>query len=131
MDGGCQLQNDIKKNKTVLGQVDFINCLPINLPVSLGEVEINADIIPAVPSELNRLILNGEIDVAPVSSIAYLENKDKLSPFADLCIASNGPADSVLLFSHFPIEELDDQAFCFQKLLLHLTSFYKLSLKNF
>lgn len=107
MDGGCQLQNDIKKNETILGQVDFINCLPINLPISLGEVEINSDIIPAVPSKLNRMILSGEIDIAPVSSIAYLENKDKLSPFADLCIASNGPADSVLLFSHFPIEELD------------------------
>lgn len=105
MDGGCQLQNDIKKIN--LGEVNFINCLPINLPISLGEVDITANIIPAVPSELNRMILNSEIDIAPISSIAYLENKDKLSPFADLCIASNGPADSVLLFSHFPIEELD------------------------
>lgn len=90
-----------------LGQVDFINCLPINLPIELGEVNIDSEIISTVPSELNRLILSGDIDIAPVSSFTYLENKDKLEPIADLCIASNGPADSVLLFSHFPIEELD------------------------
>ncbi len=109
MDGGCPLQNDIKNNKMkiIVGQVDFINCLPINLPIELGEVALNENIISAIPSELNKMILNKEIDIAPVSSYAYLENKDKLSPLDNLCIASDGPADSVLLFSHFPLEELD------------------------
>ncbi len=105
MDGECQLQNDIKKIR--LGQVDFINCLPINLPIELGEISLDADIISAVPSELNRMILNSEIDIAPISSIAYLENKGNLDLFGNLCIASHGQADSVLLFSKFPIEELD------------------------
>ena len=114
--GECQLHNDTKKQFNAetlhatslrLGQVDFINCLPINLPIELGEIKINANIINAVPSKLNQKILSGEIDIAPVSSLAYLNNKDKLTPISELCIASNGPADSVLLFSQFPIEELD------------------------
>ena len=116
MDGGCQLHKDTKNQLNVgagrdlllrIGQVDFINCLPINLPIELGEIKINAKIISSVPSELNKKILNNEIDIAPVSSLAYLENKEKLIPIADLCIASDGPADSVLLFSNFPIEELE------------------------
>ena len=116
MVGECQLHKDTKKQSNVrvycntplqLGQVDFINCLPINLPIELGEVTVNANIINAVPSELNKKILHEEIDIAPVSSLTYLENKDKLVPIADLCIASNDPADSVLLFSKFPIEELN------------------------
>ncbi len=115
MVGECQLHNDIKKQSNVgagdlhlrMGQVDFINCLPINLPIELGEVTVNATIINAVPSELNKKILSGEIDIAPISSYTYLQNKDKLVQISDLCIASNGPADSVLLFSQFPIEELD------------------------
>ena len=105
MAGECQLHKDIK-NKFNIGQVDFINCLPINLPIELGEVNVNAKIISGVPSELNQMILKGEIDIAPVSSITFLENKDKLIPIGDLCISSDGPADSVLLFSQFPIEEL-------------------------
>ena len=116
MVGECQLHNDTKNTFNAgaycntplrLGQVDFINCLPINLPIELGKVKINANIINAVPSELNKKILNGEIDIAPVSSLAYLENKNKLTSIADLCIASNGPSDSVLLFTQFPIEELN------------------------
>lgn len=121
MDGECQLhkstENKFKRTgesasrrvgeELVLGQVDFINCLPINLPIELGEVKINANIVKGIPSKLNKLILNNEIDIAPISSLTYLENKDKLMPIADLCIASNGPADSVLLFSKFPLEELN------------------------
>lgn len=121
MAGGCQLHKDTENKfkrtgdtanwrygaeQLILGQVDFINCLPINLPVELGMVNVNTNIVNGVPSELNKMILQGEIDIAPVSSITYLENKDKLIPISDLCIASNGPCDSVLLFSRFPIEEL-------------------------
>ena len=106
MVGECQLHSNTKKQFN-LGQVDFINCLPINLPIELGEIKINANIISAVPSKLNKQILDGELDIAPVSSLAYLQNKDKLVPIADLCIASNGPAGSVLLFSKFPIEKLN------------------------
>ena len=111
MDGECQLHKDIEKkfrpSNLILGQVDFINCLPINLPLELNEVSIDAEIIKGVPSKLNNLILSEQVDIAPVSSYAYISNKNKLTPIGNLCIASNGPADSVLLFSHFPIEELD------------------------
>lgn len=111
MVGGCQLHNDTRnkydKKSLILGQVDFINCFPINIPIEFNEVGINARVTNGTPSELNNLILKREIDIAPVSSIAFLENKDKLTPIGDLCIASDGPADSVLLFSKFPIEELD------------------------
>ncbi len=115
MVGECQLHNNTKKQPNraycntplQIGQVDFINCLPINLPIELGEINVNANILNAVPSELNKKILSGEIDIAPVSSYTYITNKDKFIPIADLCIASNGPADSVLLFSKFPIEELN------------------------
>ena len=116
MAGGCQLHKDTKNQFNIgtysniplrLGQVDFINCLPINLPIELGEVKVNAEIVKGVPSKLNQMILKGDIDIAPVSSLTYIENKDKLVPIGDLCISSNGPSDSVLLFSSFPIEELD------------------------
>ncbi len=117
MDGECQLQKDIKKLYSIdkdckptlsLGQVDFVNCLPINLPIKLEKIHINAKIVNAIPSKLNKMILNSEIDIAPISSYAYLENKDKLTPIANLCIASNDSADSVLLFSKLSIEKLQD-----------------------
>ena len=116
MDGECQLHKDIKSKSNVraygsmpiqLGHVEFINCLPINLPIELNKIDINGTIVNGVPSKLNEMILREEIDIAPISSFAYIQNKDRLTPIGDLCISSNGPADSVLLFSRFPIEELD------------------------
>lgn len=92
----------------VLGQVDFINCFPINIPIDDGLIELDANIIKGLPSELNKSILRNELDIAPVSSLAYIENKDILVPLGNLCISSNGPADSVLLFSKYPIEEIDN-----------------------
>lgn len=92
----------------VIGQVDFINCFPINVPIEEGLVSLNARIVSSVPSELNKLILKNELDIAPVSSLTYIENKDILTPLGNLCISSNGPADSVLLFSKYPLEELND-----------------------
>lgn len=107
MNGECQLQNNTKKiSEKILsvGQVDFINCLPVNLFFKTDYKVIND-----IPSNINKLILSGEVDVAPVSSITYLKNKNKLSLFADLCIGSNGPCDSVLLFSNTPINELNNK----------------------
>lgn len=105
------MHNDTKKQfdkaRLILGQVDFINCLPINLPVELGKVKVNAKVVKDIPSKLNEMILSKDIDVAPVSSLTYIENKNILEPIANLCIASNGPADSVLLFSKYPLEELN------------------------
>ena len=106
MDGECPLHKSTEKKYNV-GQVDFINCLPVNFPIENGDIHLNAEIVNGVPSELNRLILNNEIDIAPVSSVTYLENKEKLVPVGDLCIASDGPADSVLLFSKSPLNELN------------------------
>ncbi|MBI1858399.1 MAG: menaquinone biosynthesis protein [Candidatus Melainabacteria bacterium] len=71
-----------KSNRLTLGQVDFINCLPINIPIEEKVIEINATIKSEIPSTLNKLVLSGKI-------------------------SSNGPADSVLLFSKYPIEELE------------------------
>ena len=117
MVGECQLRRDTRRQHDVethsnaslrLGQVDFINCLPINFVVESGVTGVHAKLINAVPSELNKMILSNEIDIAPVSSLTYLENKNKLVPVGNLCIACDGPADSVLLFSKYPLDELND-----------------------
>lgn len=119
----------------IVGQVDFLNCLPINL--SFNELNKDIEKLSTIPSRINELIKNELIDIAPISSYEYLKNKDKLELFADMCIASNGPADSVLLFSDFPIEELNDKKVALShasatsnKLLqIILEKFYKVSCK--
>ena len=132
MDGECQLHKNTERQFSV-GQVDFINCLPINFPFveAVHELPIQVKITNDVPSQLNKLILNNEIDIAPVSSVAYLENKDKLVLIEDLCIASDGPADSVLLFSKFPIEELNGASIALSNASATSNKLLQIILKDF
>lgn len=59
-----------------------------------------------VPTELNRWLLEGEVDLSLVSSYFYLKHADKLRPLPDFSVADLGPVYSVNLFHHKPWREL-------------------------
>lgn len=93
--------------KTVLGQINFINCLPVNYPISkldLGAFEFKN----ASPAELNQALREGEVDIAPISSYEYLSNKDLYDLIPGISISSKIQADSVLFFYKGRLEELKE-----------------------
>jgi len=59
-----------------------------------------------VPTELNRWLLQGVVDLSLVSSYFYLENTDQLRPLPDFSIADLGPVYSVNLFHYKPWQGL-------------------------
>ena len=50
-----------------------------------------------MPTELNRMLLDGEIDIAPISSIEYARNADRFGCSPRLCVSSEGAVDSIQL----------------------------------
>jgi chorismate dehydratase len=62
--------------------------------------------VPGVPTELNRLLLDGEVDLAPISSIAYARNADRLRILPRLCVSSEGAVDSIQLVSRKPLDQV-------------------------
>ncbi len=91
--------------KTRIGQISFINSLPIVLPLQQGEVAIHADTTLEAPSRLNRLISEGALDVSAMSSFGFLSRND-LAYIPDVSISCSGPVGSVLLFSKHSLEDL-------------------------
>ena len=65
--------------------------------------------IEGVPSQLNRMLRDGEIDVSPSSSIEYLRHKDMYSIIPWTSISAAGAVGSIFLFSDSPIESLDNK----------------------
>jgi chorismate dehydratase len=65
------------------------------------------EFIKGVPSDLNRKIRDGLIDVSPSSSIEYLRNPEKYELIENHSISSKGPVGSILLFSKKKIEKLN------------------------
>jgi chorismate dehydratase len=95
----------LTQTRTRLGQFEFINSLPIVLPLERGEVRIEAEVTLESPANLNRLITSGALDVSAMSSFGYLSNTN-LAFIPDVSISCSGPVGSVLLFSKHSLEDL-------------------------
>jgi chorismate dehydratase len=70
----------------------------------LGGVPVEQ--VTGVPTQLNRMLIEGEIDVAPISSIEYARNSDRLRLLPSLCVSSEGAVDSIQLISRKPLEHV-------------------------
>src|SRR5258707_6452623 len=69
---------------------------------------LNAEVEELVgdPTDLNRALLAGEIDLAPISSIEYARHADTLRILPKLCVSSEGAVDSIQLVSRVPLERV-------------------------
>ena len=62
--------------------------------------------ITGVPTQLNRMLIQGEVDVAPISSIEYARNADSLRLLPRLCVSTEGAVDSIQLITRKPLEQV-------------------------
>jgi chorismate dehydratase len=84
-----------------LGRISYVNMAPVFYRLEAGVEEV-----AGVPTELNRKLLAGDIDLAPISSIEYARNADRLRILPRLCVSSEGAIDSIQLVSRRPLEQL-------------------------
>jgi chorismate dehydratase len=90
-----------------IGRIPYINCYPVYGAIDRGIVPLDAALVNGVPSELNRMMALGQLDVSVVSAVEYAREASRYLLLPDLAITSDGPVRSVLLFSRRPAEELD------------------------
>jgi chorismate dehydratase len=84
-----------------LGRISYANMAPV-----FYRVEAEYDEVQEVPTALNRMLVDGEIDVAPISSIHYARNADTLRLLPRLCVSSEGAVESIQLVTKTPLERL-------------------------
>lgn len=89
-----------------IGRINYLNLFPIFKGLERNR-EVVYEMIDGVPSRLNRLLREGDLDISPSSSIEYLRNMQMYEIIEGHSISSIGPIGSILLFSIKPIEELD------------------------
>jgi chorismate dehydratase len=63
--------------------------------------------VEGIPTELNRLLYEGKVDVSPSSSIEYAVNAGRYILLPDLSITSRNRVMSIILQGRVPIAELD------------------------
>ena len=89
-----------------VGQIAYINTWPVTWEMAAGFLREVVDITEGPPTELNRLLSEKTIDIAPVSSIAAAKEASHWWIFDDFCIASRGGVGSVILHSSLPVSQL-------------------------
>ncbi|HHW42307.1 hypothetical protein GFC01_07170 [Desulfofundulus thermobenzoicus] len=90
-----------------LGQVEYLNCLPVYHALEEGLIPFDGELVKGPPTSLNRLFLEGNLHITPASSIEYARHPDRCIILPRLSIAADGRVASILLFSHLPVTELE------------------------
>jgi chorismate dehydratase len=93
--------------KLRIGEIPYANLYPIFFMLRKEADLSGYEFVGGVPSDLNRKIREGLIDISPSSSIEYLRHRDRYELIRDHSISSKGPVGSILLFSKTPIEALE------------------------
>src|SRR5947208_15143781 len=84
-----------------LGRISSVNMAPV-----FFRLDADVDEVQGVPTALNQQLLAGELDIAPISSIAYARHADRLRILPRLCVSSEGAVDSIQLVSRIPLEHV-------------------------
>lgn len=93
-----------------IGLIDYLNTMPFHYDLAERLQDAAVRFERGVPSQMNRGVVSGEIDLAPISAIEAARHAADLVILPGLSIASLGAVRTVLLFSWAAdIRDLDGQ----------------------
>ena len=88
-----------------LGIVSYTNVAPLHFGL---ETWPSVEFVRGVPSQLNKQLLNHEIDLTLISSIEFIKHAADLKALPDFSISTLGKVFSVILFSKKPWQGLEN-----------------------
>lgn len=95
------------KKKIRVGAVSYLNTKPLIYGFHQGLMKDDIELILDYPSRLVSLLQKNELDIA-LLPVAAVHNIKDARIFSQFCIASDQEVASVCLFSHVPIEEIQE-----------------------
>jgi chorismate dehydratase len=84
-----------------LGRISYLNMAPV-----FHRLEADVEEVRGVPTELNAALLDGRVDVAPISSIEWARNARELRLLRRLCVSSEGAIGSIQLVSEVSFSDI-------------------------
>lgn len=114
-----------------VGRIRYHNTLPFyhGLTESMEGEGLELQWTIGSPAQLNLKMRDKAVDIAPVSSLEYLNQQDAYLLFPDLCIGSRDFSSSVLLLSKVPIEGLQGATVSLSEESLSSAALLKILLK--
>jgi chorismate dehydratase len=92
-----------------VGHIQFLNCLPLYWGLVHSGALLDVDLRRDTPDRLSDRLVEGDLDIAPISLVEYLRHADELTLLPDLAVGSDGPVMSCVLVSQLPLGQLDSE----------------------
>jgi len=89
------------------GRIIYTNDLPIYTAFDEGAVRYPGALVADIPSNLNAMLLDGRLDLSPISAFHWAKHADVLALLPDLCIGARNEVWSVVCVSRKPLDQLD------------------------
>ena len=89
-----------------LGYIDYLNCYPFYYHLFEKASIPGVEVVPGYPSDLNRMMVSGELDMSPISAASCVQLDGNIVLLPEFCLSSMGYVGSVVLRSRVPIEDL-------------------------
>ena len=94
-------------HRAQIGHIQYINTYPLYYTLMKERETLPFNLISDIPARLNEMMRKGELDASFISSFEYAAAADQYLIQPDICLASTGYVNSVLLISNRDIEDLD------------------------
>ena len=91
-------------HRAQIGHIQYINTYPLYYTLMKERETLPFNLISDIPARLNDMMRKGELDASFISSFEYAAASDKYLIHPDICLASTGYVNSVLLISNRDIE---------------------------
>ncbi|WP_232247903.1 menaquinone biosynthetic enzyme MqnA/MqnD family protein [Kitasatospora azatica] len=90
-----------------VGHIQFLNCVPLYWGLARTGSLLDLDLTKDTPEKLSDLLVEGTLDLGPITCVEYLRHADELVVLPDIAVGSDGPVMSCVIVSKVPLGELD------------------------
>lgn len=90
-----------------VGHIQFLNCLPLYWGLARTGSLLDLELTKDTPEKLSEQLVNGDLDIGPVTLVEFLRHSDRLIALPDIAVGCDGPVMSCVIVSQLPIDRLD------------------------
>ena len=95
-----------------MGHIQFLNCLPLYWGLARTGTLLDFELTKDTPEKLSEQLVQGDLDIGPITLVEFLKNADDLVAFPDIAVGCDGPVMSCVIVSQVPLDQLDGDDSC-------------------
>jgi chorismate dehydratase len=101
--------DDSNRVRPRVGHIQFLNCVPLYWGLARTGALLDLELTKDTPEKLSAQLVDGDLDIGPVTLMEYLRHADELVALPDIAVGCDGPVMSCVIVSQVPLSQLDGQ----------------------